>query len=428
MNRSLLRLAVCGLLAAGSMAVAGCSGDETKPQSPIQFQNPPAWTNKDVELDSVAGAALQGNAVVLTGSRDNLFRLVVADPKSGEARWSISEEQVLPGQDDAYLMDSGIYSPLLGATGSPVIAGDDQNWSVIVGYGEVDDDDDAVGTPERWGIAALSGTDGSLLWARPLLKADKGFEGSTDAVLPVGADEDTVMAMTRSGPRAYALDAGTGKQLWDREDVWPYAVSGEVVVGQQATEDENPPWEPANGGGGAAYGWDARSGKRLWTAKETNEDFRLQLATETAVVASDRDEGRIVDITSGEKLAETGGIGDCAVDVTTGKRFACSLVGSSSIAVVTVDDGEATVAENGVSKKAQQFSVTGMYDERIFVDADDGETDHRGTYLVDDEARILAKGVPGVLADMSGLFAVFLSGGDNYQGYDKAGLYEVVKS
>lgn len=433
MNRSRFRMAAFGLFAAGSLVAAvsfvavNCAGPESR--SPIQFRDPPAWTHKNVELDSVIGASLRGDAVILAGERDNQVRLVVADAESGAVRWSIAQNQVLPGGENLRVA-AGYPNPFTGTGDAPVLAGDD-DWSVVVSYSRFEADSGIGDDPAELGIAALSGADGSLEWARPLAEPieDEEKRSTQQGVLPVAANADTVIASTAVGPRAFAVDAASGEKRWDREGVWPHSVTHGVVLGQDAAGDEPPPWESGGDNAGAVYGWDAESGKEKWKTGGAEKRLELEIATEAVAVASIPGEraGQVIDVETGAKLAELDAwVDNCVADTTDPDRLACS---EDAIYVVTASDGEATIAENTVTDDRDGFRVTGMYDGRIFVEADEGNSTYKGGYVIDTDAEFLAGDVPGRPAAMSKEYALFLRGESEYgEGYAKAALYEVVKS
>lgn len=436
MNRTRMRLVAGGVLTAAVLAVGvsivavNCSGPES--QSPIQFGDPPMWTHEDVGLDSVIGASIRRNSIVLVGERDRQEQLVVAETESGAVRWSVAAEQLLPGGDDLRV-GSGHANPFTGTDDSPVITGKGENWSIAVSYSRSDEDSDAGGAPVEWGIATLSGADGSLEWARPLAEPDEGGDkekpGFQDGVFPVAADGGTVLAATGVGPQAFAVDAETGEKRWDRKGIWPYSMGGGVVVGQESGPDATAPWDEGHESAGAVYGWDAKTGKERWKTGGTGDRFILNLATETVAVASDTEASRnlLIDVESGTELAEIDGWTlECATDDADPDLLACS---DDTLYVVTASDGEATVSEHTLPGDREEFTVTSVYGDWIFVRADEDSTTYQGGYLLDTEAELLAKDVPGRPAAMSKEYALFLPGESEYdEDYGKAALYQVVKS
>lgn len=423
-------LGLCGALVAAGAGVAGCS--DGPGQSPIRFENPPVWTHKDVKLDNVAGAALYGDTAIVHGERGTASRLVVADVKTGDARWAIAEEQELPGSDGLLIADT-IPSPFGGVNQAPVVVEDGEDWSIVVAYNRFDEKSSDY-RPAEQGVAVLSGADGSMLWSTPLLKnGDEGEEKQTPAVYPISASRDTVLAATSGGAHAYALDAATGKARWQQEKVWPRAVADGVVVGQESIDQEYPPWHGDSPRNGDVRAWDIKSGKQKWKVEDVGESTTLALANESMTVISqtdadvDTDDGATVrDTKTGEKITTLDDWGhDCAFDAKKPTRFVCSTGTVATLTTVNRSGAEAEVETNPITEETDDFEIMSMYDGRIFVDTGDSNRVYKDRYILDAEAAIVAKDVPGRPVAMTKEYAVFLSG-DEDDDEAKAGLYKVV--
>ncbi|MGH8877725.1 MAG: hypothetical protein ACRD0P_10345, partial [Stackebrandtia sp.] len=122
------------------------------------------------------------------------------------------------------------------------------------------------------------------------------------------------------------------------------------------------------------------------------------------------------------------GARDCAVDGAKPTRFACSVGNESAMATVAVKGGRATVEENSVTEEREEFTVTGMYDGRIFADTYNDNKTHKGKYILNDKAEIIAKEVPGYPVAISDKYALFLSDPVNSHNSSDAALHKVATS
>ncbi|ADD41328.1 PQQ-binding-like beta-propeller repeat protein [Stackebrandtia nassauensis] len=431
--RSRLSVGLCGVLVAAGVVVAGCSGGPE--ESPIRFENPPLWTHKDVNLDSVEGAALRGDAAILIGEWGNDARLVVADVATGDTRWSIAGEQELPGGDGLLITDA-VPSPFGGVDKAPVIIDDGGDWAVVVAYNKFDEDNEDH-RPDEQGVAALSGADGSMLWSAPLLKRGDTDEAETPRVYPITADGDTVLAATSGGAQAFALDAATGDKRWQQDKVWPHAVTDGVVVGQESLDREYPPWHGDSPRGGDVRAWDIESGEQKWKVKDkdkgdglghamvANASMTLVSMTDSDVDTDDHVEVR--DTRTGKKLATLDdGSPDCAFDSAKTTRFVCATSRAARFTTVSRSGGEATVTTIQVTEETDDFKIMSMYDGHIFVDTVASNRIYKDRYILDAEAQIVAKDLPGRPMAMTKKYAVFQTEDEETDEYRKAGIYKVV--
>lgn len=288
------RMPVAAVVLVVAALVCGCGSDPAAPDplphgerrpAPITFSAKPLWDERKLGMADVSGAVLHGDIAVVAGTMAGdapVSRLAVVDARSGVLRWSVDTGGRLKGGDGAVASTSGlgVAAPLRGASGNPVVIGDGDDWTVVVQY---TDDSDPDGS--EFGLAALSGKDGTVRWKHALVSGSRDGAGG---VTLLGADPRVVLAsVERVGDlRTVALDLARGRELWRYDGAWAYRISGDLVLGETRGDGTQPWLTPKVREQAAVIAVDLRTGAKRWEFPDTFEGSRLEAAAGGIAVVS----------------------------------------------------------------------------------------------------------------------------------------------
>lgn len=413
--------------------------DET-PELPSLDVGERLWGSDEMEpIQSISRVALHGDAVILDGlDAGDHQHLAVVDGPSGQLRWSVEAFDDLPGGDGATWHPS-VTTPdniLVLQDEELAVAGDDE-WVVLVNYQLAHAEDAA---PE-YGIAALSGDDGRVLWKTPTIPSQPGSESATSdrrapgrtlangglAVTGVLPDDPT---LDPSNPDVLnrvdlaAVDVANGRPLWQQTGAWPVGVTDGAVfalVPDDPTEASTSDPLPVT-----TVALDPATGERLWDLSDRHPTARLVLTAGDAAVMELMDstspseeesesgsETLILDAASGDELASFGtGVtfpDDCGAD---DSLIACGLLtdpseglGSLALATFDVEERDPGVAartfEEVIDVDGASFGVRGVAEGRVFV----GALDHASVTL-DRAGQGVDPELSGVLLAVSDRFLI----------------------
>ncbi|TDD85904.1 hypothetical protein E1293_10480 [Actinomadura darangshiensis] len=274
--------------------VAGSGGeplpDGEKRPEPMAFSDKPLWDEHKLGMGNVDGVELRGDVAIVAGDIEPTgFRLAVVDVRTGAPRWVVDDGHPLKGGDGA-IADAEPGNPpesVRDALGKPIVYGDGDDWTVLVQYRKGESDKES-----EFGVAALSGRDGTVRWMRPLVRPKPDGDGKQRLDL-LTADSNVVLASVQASneadPRTVALDPSSGRELWRHEGGWAYRIAGGLVLGQ--TAGDKPSSAKLEGAG--VFALDAKSGRQQWNL----QNARLQaVAGGTALIrVSEKQQGRSYD-------------------------------------------------------------------------------------------------------------------------------------
>lgn len=279
------------LAAVGALALLAGIGACTNDTSPdLGFGNRPLWTAEDVGLESLTGTVLHGDVAVVPGTNYDGGTLAVVDARSGQVRWSADDGDPLAGGDGLVAHHSSPHAPI-----PPTIQElDNGDWNVLVPYRTRRDQSPVASDgedqePTEYGVAALSGGTGRLVWAsEPMLSVDDP-SGPDPAVRTVDVDRGTVLAAAGGGEQrpltTWALNAGDGSTQWSAENVWPAALAGGRAIVETADSadlimrEEGPDTEHSS-----VRALDAASGKPVWDLTDRYTDSTVDVSSGDYVV------------------------------------------------------------------------------------------------------------------------------------------------
>ncbi|GAA1115153.1 hypothetical protein GCM10009605_55610 [Nocardiopsis composta] len=265
------RTAIAAAALALALVAAGLGAVLLRPGGPALSVSPEAYldTGRDLGMQRVIAAGFRGDSAVVMGTFGNeRLRLAVVDADSGEPRW-VRDTGTLLDADAALSHADLVVPPSSREVAAPVLTGSGDDWSVIVPYfvsGQEGDTD-----PEEQGVAALSGSDGSVRWKRETTGPPRVLDGAEETVL-VGVRAPGEGSEERTGEgkvTSLALDAADGgKALWKHEGIWVHRLAGDTALGEFAPEDWIP-GDPALNADMLAEGhrslaFDARTGRPKW--------------------------------------------------------------------------------------------------------------------------------------------------------------------
>ena len=197
------------------------------------FAKRPLWTVKDIGEESLAGALLRDDTVLVPGTNHLGGTLAAIDARTGEARWSADDGDPLLGGDGLVAHEHRSQKPI-----QPTVRErPNGKWDVLIPYRTVADqratdaDEDGEPDPVSYGIAAVAGDTGQLRWAsEPMLEIAEPIR-SDPVIRAVAAEGGTVLVAANpegeAGPlTTWALNANTGATRWTEQDVWPSALAG----------------------------------------------------------------------------------------------------------------------------------------------------------------------------------------------------------
>lgn len=297
-----------------------------------------------------------------------------------------------------------------------IITGTDKNWSLVVPY-QIESADEV-----EFGIAALSGADGSVQWSHKVGAGQDAY-GEDSAPVPWVATEKVVITRpvgdepTLDDP-VTAIDAATGEVLWSKPlEGWPFLADGDTVLGGRAESFNGRPWNDDVYSPMTAMAWDAATGEKSWDLSKRYETSKVATAADgiTVVEAEKVDEVfgglKAVETATGDKVAElANATGGCETDGTT--TIVCKVV--DGIATMDLADRAVTYVHDPEIADDRYFDVEAVYHGQIFAKADSTDSKAHDRYLLDADANVLADGVPGYLLAIDAGFAVFADSEDRY--------------
>lgn len=374
--------------------------DERSGLEPLSLSPNPVWgTETGGPLEVVNAATFRDDVAVLLGGTEDYptSRLAVVDAATGAPRWSIEAIDELAGGDGAVWWS-------VSESLEPNVVDQGDGWAVLVPYyyspcpswchyTQVDQ-------TEEYGVAALSGDDGHVLWKTVLVPAVPMTDPppETPTIRTMVTDEDLAVVVVEppdveyapdtdayvDALRVVAIDPSSGSVRWEAAGVWPEVVAGDTVLARTGAN----PMRTRLGGedqreGPALVALDAATGRRRW---DLSERFRysnlLFTAGDVALVEVPADDA---DDAVGDVPLQ--GVETVAIDVETGREvaslgteaaicrtdhvalIACSYHGPDDDRVATFDVED---RERGVSAEGfDGLSIDAVWDDRVFVTAFD---------------------------------------------------------
>ncbi|RZS44820.1 putative pyrroloquinoline-quinone binding quinoprotein [Herbihabitans rhizosphaerae] len=282
--------------------------DEAPSLKPLTLAPTPLWTGAvafpDFHPDSVG---LHGDAAVLASQN----RLVVADLANGRQRWAYKKNEPLRGGAGATFQDYAD-EPVLADPPPPPVVGRDGDWSVLGLYEHrfcpwaPDCTPEQRDKTDEFGLAALSGRDGTIRWKFPFVPTRSKREGATVTLneqYPLRADDRTAaIGYKRDGVvRMAAVDAATGAKLWETDAVRPAAIAGDVVLAYRVVPNSDDP--------GPVVAFDRTTGQQRWEAQgRPLKSPTLQVVNGAVLIPIDdgpqRQHAVVVDTRTGERVAD----------------------------------------------------------------------------------------------------------------------------
>ncbi|TDC88265.1 PQQ-binding-like beta-propeller repeat protein [Actinomadura sp. 7K507] len=283
---------VLGIVKAwGGTDVEPLPDGEKQPEA-VSFSGKPMWNERKLGMKRVSGVEFRGDIAIVAGDVDSGSRLAAVDARTGKPRWVVDGGSSLRGGDGttAYRGFSHNAQYMRGVTGKPVVYGDGDGWTVLLQYAKGD-----RGRETEFGVAALSGEDGTVRWEQPIIRPRSGDQGDDDRdqrVRLLGADTRVALASVEgergADPKTVAMDAATGRKLWESDAGWAYRFAGGVVLGE--TLGERAPSQVASlwgeqRKGTDVFALDVRTGQKRWDLSEAFDSSHLTaVAGDTAVV------------------------------------------------------------------------------------------------------------------------------------------------
>ncbi|HEY0695244.1 MAG TPA: PQQ-binding-like beta-propeller repeat protein [Kribbella sp.] len=353
------------VLAAASACSGGIGGDAppsgrgTPAVAPITVDEAPLWRTPG-NLGPYERVTVHGDSLLINGSTEDAQaqRLVAFDLETGSVRWRVDSRTRLPGDDRARL-DEPRDNP------APLVAGGDEAWTVLVPFshwchpyadGCAGDPADETG----FGVAALSGTDGTVRWKAPMVPTNAG---SGPAHQLLAADENIAVSVVVVGccevgdlakVRIVATNVSDGSQAWESGGSWPQFVAGGSVLG--VTSGRMP--VPGSGAdylrdGSTVVALDAKTGAKKWDLADRYESATVVSALGDVAVIETLDEDRrtfrsfAIDADTGKEIAELGASEDglpCEGDEDT--LIVCRQHGRGDLVTFDIDRRRVSAGES----------------------------------------------------------------------------------
>ncbi|MGP4029647.1 outer membrane protein assembly factor BamB family protein [Actinomadura sp. 3N407] len=414
----------------GGTGIAPLPDGEKQPKA-VSFSDKAMWDERKLGMSGVAGVELRGDVAIVAGDVDlGEGRLAVVDVRTGAPRWTLGAGASLRGGGGAVAHHGHGHRAehLRSVTGNPAVYGEGDDWSVLVQYTV-----GARGRETEMGVAALSGKDGTVRWKHALVRpraGDRGDDEREKKMRLLAADARVVLASVEAkesiDPKTVALDAATGRKLWEHEGGWAYRFAGDLVLGE--TRGERP--QPARWGqerkGTDVFALDVRTGEKRWDLSEAFESSHLEaVAGGTAAV-------RVREWKPGRTYVDRRTV---LLDTATGRDTAAGKPAKGGEAVKTdrlydcADDGRALIACGGSDGRlvtfrsgagAEPFAtekppfdeetlphVRMVWQDRIFVYASAGGGRPARRAVVDRAANRIGAAPPGEVAALSEQAAAF---------------------
>ena len=374
---------------------------------PLPFGSTPLWSDKTKGVPRYADRfALHGDSVVaISGPKGGeADRLSVMDAATGKVRWSTGRWRPLRGGHGDQWDGVGPFD-----TGPQVVEPDDDpeggDWGVLVTTLRNHDS-----IQKGYGLALLSGKDGSVLWRRTLVAAKKssGHDGYVYPNLLLSDGKLAVMSLRPSSDatvadiRLIAVDTHTGKRLWTRTGVQLAAVAAGSVI---AAESQDPASVSLDSGvSGTVTVLDAATGHTRWSLRGRMDTARVAAVAGGMLLVREAQGGTLkapvlLDLTTGTQLDRMPDqTGNCASD--RGDLIACDvLFPEPRLLTVRADERRVRVA----GRKPPDGTISLVRDGRIYfsgLNAPGQEVDRSGTPLVGP----LPEGILDALSDKYAVF------------------------
>ncbi|WP_158574028.1 outer membrane protein assembly factor BamB family protein [Streptomyces triticagri] len=404
--------------------------------TPVEHGDRPLWSTgagrngmpqdlPEGALDSGLGTLqrvdLAGGVVIYAGELredDDVFRIVVADPRTGKERWH---------RDTGKDLGEGLRLGGNLSIRSAVVGGE-----LVVEYGKEDSEEE--------GIAGLSLRDGKLKWRIRLSDTERetaSLEGSSGSTVIT-----TVTGRADGGGadrvRTLAHDAKSGRKLWEADGLGARGITGELVVADRAADGRS---KVGYGGkdSGSVVAVGLRDGRKKWSyeAKEQGTTgARTRSVSDRAVIVglgADGSESSVV-LTpdSGRRLTRTlipllacnGGEevrGKSALVVCTAGRTGGLTANRFPVTVEIAADGrKATLRTLPRLAALDGYGATG----RWLLAATD-RRDETKYYAYDARGRRVGKALPGWLQETDGTYGIFTRGDIGLEPIGSGSAFEI---
>lgn len=399
---------------------AGVLLDHSPAMRPIHF-GPRLWSGTDGgPFPVVTSGIVHGNSIVLLGGDDANWedRLAVVDAATGRLNWQVRNLDKLPNGAGAEL-----WVPI--APQWPFVAGSGADWTLLVEY--IRDNcehpsgfcqNSPTQLTEEFGVAALSGRDGSVRWSTPLVAAVPSESPAADrdptSTLVAASDTTAIVSVydrprystdPASPPTTVALDVTTGKQVWKRSGVTPQLLAGDTVLAWLASTPPNTGRRQAQ----TLVVLDSTTGKLRWRWPERLlPGGPIVAAGNTAVIptiAAGRISTLVIDLEKGREVATDldDNEGSCAADDTSGGQpfVACAVGDFPDYHLATFRGSD---RHEGISKaEIPSGRVEMAWQGYVFVASNSDRPD----VAIDDAGNVLSADVPGEVVDINNEYAIF---------------------
>ena len=375
---------------------------------PLPFGSTPLWSDKTKGVPRYADRfALHGDSVVaISGPKGGeADRLSVMDAATGKVRVVHRTVETAARRARRPVGRGGpvLQGPAGRGTGRRPREGGD--WGVLVTTLRNHDS-----IQKGYGLALLSGKDGSVLWRRTLVAAKKssGHDGYVYPNLLLSDGKLAVMSLRPSSDatvadiRLIAVDTHTGKRLWTRTGVQLAAVAAGSVI---AAESQDPASVSLDSGvSGTVTVLDAATGHTRWSLRGRMDTARVAAVAGGMLLVREAQGGTLkapvlLDLTTGTQLDRMPDqTGNCASDRAYPDRRPCP-VPQPRLLTVRADERRVRVA----GRKPPDGTISLVRDGRIYfsgLNAPGQEVDRSGTPLVGP----LPEGILDALSDKYAVF------------------------
>jgi hypothetical protein len=315
-------------------------------------------------------------------------RMVLADARTGEHRWTLVDELRGGG-----LVWDSLHRPHLVAHPTGV--------AVLVQYCVVT----CVGNAGSDGIALLSGQDGSVLWQSPTV------DGAKHHTIVWTAEDDTVMVTVQPGAgidfpperlnevRVLAFEVLTGAERWETHGMWPVRTASGVLLGAVG---KYPPTRKSDVTAPLAdlatvTALDLATGSKLWDFADRARSAQVvAVAGDTALLFGHNRVRQVVDVRTGREIAEFPDVWsalDCAGSLDT-TLIACAT--TDGRAIRTFDSADRSTAVS-VGDLGGGISLDTVWRDRIL----DWRTED-APYTFDRAGNRIDTRLPGIIIASSG--------------------------